>query len=150
MACRGKARCAGRMATVAAAVCIALYPGTPTGSSGVEPSLPGVLDSGGGRSQGGGATLIAGSMGGSFQTGLAEGASYDLEAGWIGSSGRDEPVITGDFNGDAAVSFADFLLFAAAYGSKSGDTSFDSQFDLDDKGSVDFADFLAFAAAYGG
>ena len=150
MACSGKARCAGRMATVAAALCIALYPGTPTVTSGVEPDVPGFLDSGGGRSQGGGATLIAGSIGGSFQTGLAGGASYDLEAGWIDSSGRDEPGITGDFDGDAAVGFADFLLFAAAYGSKSGEAGYGSRFDLNNSGSVDFADFLAFAAAYGG
>jgi|SaaInl7_200m_RNA_FD_contig_31_1322721_length_923_multi_5_in_0_out_0_2 hypothetical protein len=150
MACRERAGCAGRIATVAAALCIALYPGTLAGSTGVGPNVPGFLDSGGGRSQGGGVTLIVGSMGGSFQTGLAAGASHDLEAGWIDSSGRDEPGITGDFNGDAAVSFADFLLFAAAYGSKSGGTGFDPRFDLDDSGEIGFADFLAFAAAYGG
>ena len=113
MACRGKAGCAGWMATVVAVLCIALYPGTPMGSSGVGTDVPGFLDSGGGQSQGGDATLIAGSMGGSFQTGLAGGASYDLEAGWIGSSGRDEPGITGDFNGDAK---ADILWREAASG----------------------------------
>ena len=113
-------------------------------------ALPGVLDSGGGMAQGGGATLLAGSMGGSFQTGLWMAAGHSMETGWIGSSGRDEPGTTGDFNGDGAVGFADFLLFAAAYGSASGDAGFSARFDLDDSGLVDFADFVRFAAAYGG
>ena len=44
-----------------------------------------------------------------------------------------------DFDGDGAVGFGDFFLFADAFGGS------DSRFDLDDSGSVDFADFFLFA-----
>ncbi|MDE2889980.1 MAG: FG-GAP-like repeat-containing protein [Gemmatimonadota bacterium] len=47
-----------------------------------------------------------------------------------------------DFNGDGAVDFADFILFAQAFGSA------DMRFDLDGNGTVGFGDFLAFVAAY--
>ena len=57
-------------------------------------------------------------------------------------------VIRGDFDGDNQVGFRDFLLFAAAFGSK------DAAFDLDVAivdfdGTVGFSDFVAFARAYG-
>ncbi|MDP6039453.1 MAG: hypothetical protein QGG64_12955 [Candidatus Latescibacteria bacterium] len=52
-------------------------------------------------------------------------------------------VVVGDFDGDGAVGFADFLLFAAAFGGT------DPQFDLNDDGVVGFADFLIFGQAYG-
>ncbi len=47
-----------------------------------------------------------------------------------------------DFNSDGAVDFADFILFAQAFGSA------DMRFDLDGNGTVGFGDFLAFVAAY--
>jgi len=43
-----------------------------------------------------------------------------------------------DFDGDGAVGFTDFLLFAEAFGSAN------AAFDLDSSGTVDFGDFLAF------
>ncbi len=48
-----------------------------------------------------------------------------------------------DFDGDGEVGFADFLLFAEAYGSTN------VRFDLNDDGNVDFNDFLLFAADFG-
>ena len=47
-----------------------------------------------------------------------------------------------DFNGDGAVDFADFVLFARAYGSS------DMRFDLDGNGTVGFGDFIAFVTAF--
>jgi hypothetical protein len=52
-------------------------------------------------------------------------------------------LMPGDFNGDDAVDFADFFLFADAFGGS------DPRFDLDDSGRVDFADFFLFADAFG-
>ena len=50
---------------------------------------------------------------------------------------------TPDFNGDGATNFADFFLFADAFGGS------DSRFDLNDNGSVDIADFFLFADQFG-
>lgn len=47
-----------------------------------------------------------------------------------------------DFNGDGAVDFADFILFARAYGST------DMRYDLDGDGTVGFGDFIAFTNAF--
>ena len=48
-----------------------------------------------------------------------------------------------DFNGNRVVDFADFLEFAAAFGSA------DAKFDLSENGQVDFGDFLIFANSFG-
>ena len=53
------------------------------------------------------------------------------------------PLPTGDFSGDGIVDFADFFLFADAFGTD------DPAFDLDQSGMVDFADFFLFADAFG-
>ena len=50
--------------------------------------------------------------------------------------------VVGDFDGDGQVGFADFLLFAAAFGGT------DPQFDLTGDGVVSFPDFLIFGQAY--
>jgi len=54
-----------------------------------------------------------------------------------------QPELPGDFDGDGTVDFADFFLFADAFGSA------DSGYDLDGNGQVDFADFFLFADAFG-
>ncbi|MCZ6634444.1 MAG: hypothetical protein O7G87_13650, partial [bacterium] len=56
---------------------------------------------------------------------------------------------TPDFNGDGLVNFSDFLAFAAAFGTRSGDAFYDARFDLDSSGDIAFPDFLTFAAAFG-
>ena len=48
-----------------------------------------------------------------------------------------------DFDGDGAVGFGDFFLFADAFGGT------DSRFDLDGSGAVDFADFFLLADHFG-
>ncbi len=50
---------------------------------------------------------------------------------------------TPDFDGDGGTNFADFFLFADAFGST------DARFDLDGSGVVDFGDFFIFADAFG-
>ena len=54
-----------------------------------------------------------------------------------------------DFDGNGKVGFSDFVLFAGAYGTHSGQANFDSKFDLDGDGRVGFSDFVLFAGAYG-
>lgn len=51
--------------------------------------------------------------------------------------------LSSDFDGSGVVDFADFLVFAGAFGSSSATE------DLDGSGTVDFADFLIFASAFG-
>ena len=48
-----------------------------------------------------------------------------------------------DFNNDGRVNFADFVLFARAFGSA------EAAFDLDGDGRVNFTDFVLFARAFG-
>lgn len=48
-----------------------------------------------------------------------------------------------DFDGNGAVNFDDFFLFAAAFGGK------DARFDLNQNGVVDLDDFFLFAADFG-
>ena len=50
---------------------------------------------------------------------------------------------TPDFDGDGVTNFADFFLFADAFG------TYDARFDLDGSGTVDFGDFFLFADAFG-
>jgi hypothetical protein len=60
------------------------------------------------------------------------------------------PGLTGDFDGNDRVEFADFLAFAPHYGAQSGEAGFDAVFDLNADLRIDFLDFLAFAKVYGG
>ena len=57
--------------------------------------------------------------------------------------------IIGDLNGDNQVNFADFLLFAAAFGKGVGDAGYNPKADLNNDNEVNFADFLLFAANFG-
>ena len=59
---------------------------------------------------------------------------------WTGSTSTQAAT---DFNGDGRTDFADFFLFADAYGSTN------PKFDLDGSGTVDFADFFKFVDAFG-
>ncbi|MFO7967779.1 MAG: hypothetical protein R6U44_09305 [Archaeoglobaceae archaeon] len=54
----------------------------------------------------------------------------------------------GDFDGDCDVDFNDFMDFAAAYETSSGDANYNEIADFDDNGEVDFNDFMEFAAVY--
>jgi hypothetical protein len=54
-----------------------------------------------------------------------------------------------DFDSSGMVDFPDFISFAVAFGTRSGEFSFQTLFDLDDHGQVGFSDFLLFAGAFG-
>lgn len=75
---------------------------------------------------------------------LVRGSSPDT--GFRDSHGQP---IRGLFGEDRRVGFDDFLLFAHAFGSRSGDAAFQVMFDLDPNGRIDFDDFLLFVANYG-
>ena len=62
----------------------------------------------------------------------------------IGTSGRK-----GDFDNDGDIDLADFVEFAAAYSSSTGDANYDVAGDFDDDGNIGLADFVDFAAVYG-
>jgi hypothetical protein len=55
----------------------------------------------------------------------------------------------GDLNGDGNVNSLDFVIFAAAYGTHTGDASFNAAADLNHDGNVNSLDFVIFAANYG-
>jgi hypothetical protein len=51
--------------------------------------------------------------------------------------------LAGDFNGDGAVNFSDFFLFADAFGGSN------PAYDLNGDGAINFSDFFVFADAFG-
>ena len=55
----------------------------------------------------------------------------------------------GDFDNNGSVDLADFLAFAGAFGTRSGDARFDARGDIDGNGAIDLSDFLAFAGVFG-
>ena len=72
-------------------------------------------------------------------TNTVEATVADLEPVTFNSVAKATP----DFDGDGVTGFADFFLFADAFGST------DARFDLDGSGVVDFGDFFIFADAFG-
>ena len=54
-----------------------------------------------------------------------------------------------DFNDDGQVNFTDFLIFASAFGTSSGDPGYHTRFDLDLDGHIAFSDFVLFVKSYG-
>ncbi len=60
-----------------------------------------------------------------------------------------EDVTVADFNGDGAVDFDDFVLFARAFGARPEAANWDAKFDLEADGEVNFKDFVTFARLFG-
>ena len=58
-------------------------------------------------------------------------------------------IISGDFDGDHDVDFADFLAFTSVFGLSSSDANYDARMDLNDDGMINFADFLIFVSVFG-
>ena len=54
-----------------------------------------------------------------------------------------------DFDGDGTVGFSDFVQFASAFGSTSGDGKYQAKYDLDRDGTIGFPDFVIFARDFG-
>ena len=57
-------------------------------------------------------------------------------------------IISGDFDGDLDVDFADFLAFTGVFGLSSSDANYDARMDMNDDGVINFADFLIFVSAF--
>ena len=61
--------------------------------------------------------------------------------GLVGSASAQTPTAEdADFDESGIVDIADFLLFVAAFGSKTGDGNYNAKYDLDGSGSIDIAD----------
>ena len=54
-----------------------------------------------------------------------------------------------DFDGNGAVDFADFFLFADAFGSGAGEARYETKYDLDTDQKIGFSDFFIFADNFG-
>ncbi len=54
-----------------------------------------------------------------------------------------------DFDGTGTVAFADFVLFAGAFGSDEGDVKYVERYDLNGDGGIGFEDFVIFAKSFG-
>lgn len=106
----------------------------------------GFLSSGGGSSQNE-SVVLEGSLGGAFDLTPLSNGEIRLNPG--GFSPMIKSTAAGDFDLDGTVGFSDFLIFAAAFGSRTGDPAYRQDVDLDQSGEVDFTDFLTFAAGFG-
>ena len=58
-------------------------------------------------------------------------------------------VINGDFDGNNCIELYDFVEFAGAFGSCTGDTNYNLKGDFDDNGCVELYDFVEFAGVFG-
>ena len=54
-----------------------------------------------------------------------------------------------DFDDNGMVEWADFVLFAGAFGYREGDEEYDAKYDLHGDGRIGFADFVIFAGSFG-
>jgi hypothetical protein len=109
-------------------------------------SEAGFLSSAGGQSVHKSVTL-SGSLGSAFDLTVLSYGEIRLVPRGLSLIGASRA--TGDFDSDGMVGFSDFLIFAGAFGSQSGDPTFRSDADLDQSGDVGFSDFLIFAATFG-
>ena len=65
-------------------------------------------------------------------------------------AGGSTPVVNpGDFDGDLAVGFGDFIMFVSGFGSRDGDPRYQAVLDIDSSGDIGFSDFIAFAGLFG-
>ncbi len=58
------------------------------------------------------------------------------------------PAYPGDFTGDLAVGFPDFITFVGSFNKKPGETGYNSGADFNGDGTIGFPDFLAFVAVF--
>lgn len=60
-----------------------------------------------------------------------------------------QAALPADFDGNGAVDFSDFFLFADHFGQSEGEAGWDASYDLSGNGEVDFSDFFLFADNFG-
>ena len=89
---------------------------------------------------------------GTLDMGLQTGSvSNDLHTLYIGFWNPSQTQrILADFNGDGAVNFSDFIIFASGFGRRQPDLEYNALLDLNGDGEIGFSDFLLFASAFTG
>jgi hypothetical protein len=75
------------------------------------------------------------------------GKKYTFSDSYTGSTVI--ATLVGDFAGDGTVNATDFVIFLAAYGTKTGQPAYNSACDLNHDGAVNATDFVIFLANYG-
>ena len=83
------------------------------------------------------------------KTALMAGVSGQQDSLDVSNAVITVTVISGDFDGDLDVDFADFLAFTGVFGSSSSDANYDARMDMNDDGVINFADFLIFVGIFG-
>ena len=89
---------------------------------------------------------------GTWTLAVADTAPEDvgtLRRWWITILSEGATTLQSDFNSDGEVDLDDFFLFAAVFGTETGEAGFDPKFDLSVNGKIDFDDFFMFAANFG-
>ena len=83
------------------------------------------------------------------KTALMAGLSGQQDSLDVSNAVITVAIISGDFDGDHDVDFADFLAFTSVFGLSSSDANYDARMDLNDDGMINFADFLIFIGVFG-
>ena len=107
----------------------------------------GSFASAGGRSSSG-ELVVVGSLGGWYDTRTIRVGDVTVYPGPL--QPRMSNTIPGDLDADGRVGFTDFLVFAAAFNTTSGQPGYVAGADIDSSGAIDFADFLLFSSAFQG
>ena len=83
------------------------------------------------------------------KTALMAGLSGQRDSLDVSNAVITVTIISGDFDGDLDVDFADFLAFTSVFELSSSDANYDARMDLNDDGVINFADFLIFVSVFG-
>lgn len=110
--------------------------------------LDAVFGSAGGPSLSG-SISVQGLLGSSFEGVVITNGDVSLTPGISFVGPPSEPAVVGDLDGDGSTAFPDFLLFAAVFGTRTGEDGFRTDADFDQSGDIGFPDFLVFAVAFG-
>ena len=80
---------------------------------------------------------------------LARGGQSEVASPALGVALQLAAPPSPDFNGNGRVDFADFVLFAGAFGYREGDERYEARYDLNGDGGIAFDDFVIFANSFG-
>ena len=83
------------------------------------------------------------------KTALMAGLSGQQDSLDVSNAVITVTIISGDFDGDLDVDFADFLAFTSVFGLSSSDANYDARMDLNNDGVINFTDFLIFVSVFG-
>ena len=80
---------------------------------------------------------------------LARGGQSEVASPALGVALQLAAPPSPDFDGNGRVDFADFVLFAGAFGYREGDEKYEARYDLNGDGGIAFDDFVIFANSFG-